>query len=123
MTSASPLGFGARETPPPVLRVVSAVLAMVLLPPQLDRRPEDAFDRDEPLFDLEEPPFAREDDELFDFGDELFDFDALPLLREDPLFDELDDLRPLDDLPPLDDFELPRDDFEVDDLELDDFAL
>src|SRR3954452_5129834 len=61
MTSASPVGFGARVTPP-APRVVSAVVLMPLLPAAFPRRiasvrtrpqllPEDAFERD-----FEDPP-------------------------------------------------------------------
>src|SRR3954467_7172158 len=101
MTSASPLGFGALETPPPVLRVVSAVLAIVLLPPQLERRPEDAFardlDRDEPLFERDEPPLLDRD------VLPLFDRDVLPLFFDrdvPPVFLERD-------VPPVFDRDVP----------------
>src|SRR4051812_49797384 len=93
MTSARPLGFGARWTPPDAPLVVSAVLipllpaafprriASVRTPPQL--LADDALDRDdlprEPLFD---EPFDRPDEPF----DEL-DFEELDRLRLDELFE------------------------------------
>src|SRR3954454_5991948 len=91
MTSASPVGFGARVTPP-APRVVSAVVLMPLLPAAFPRRiasvrtrpqllPEDAFERD-----FEDPPL--------DFAE----------LDRPPDLDELDSPRldDRDDEPPPD---------------------
>src|SRR5256885_16598057 len=88
-TSASPLGWGARATPPPVPLVVRAVVAMSL-PPYFERPRADDLERDEPLFD--EP---RLDVPLFD--EPLFDE---PRLEEDRL---LEDDRPREDDRPLED--------------------
>src|SRR3954468_12151484 len=70
MTSARPVGFGVRITPPP-LRVVIAVEAMPI-PPYFERLPEVAFAR-EPLLrrrPLPDVDFARLRDE-----DDDADFD------------------------------------------------
>src|SRR3954447_26379891 len=82
-TSASPVGLGARWTPPPPPRVASAVVAMPMLLLYFERLPDDAFARDDcrPLDALGFDAVERDDDDLREreLPLELFAFARPPL--------------------------------------------
>src|SRR5436853_2564137 len=90
ITSARPLGCGARATPPPVPRVASVVLAIASLP-QLR------------LFDDDDLPRV---DLRFDDDDDEREPERLPLLDPRPRLDEPFGSPPFDERLRLDD--LPR---------------